>query len=315
MMYYNSSLFKQGVYSITQNLSRLNYDGIHAVPRGGAPLAVALSTTWNLPILSDLQITPLTLVVDDIIDSGKTRCNYPHNDFAALCVRDWKQRASSREDDAGWRRVTGRTVFADDYDEWVQFWWEKDDPDEILGAEANVMRLIQKIGEDFSRPGLEDTPGRVLKSYKEIYAGYDQDPADVFKVFDVEDYRYDQMVLLKDISFYSMCEHHMLPFFGKAHIAYIPSGNKVIGLSKLARLLEVYTRRMQIQERIGTQVTDALEKYLSPIGAACVIDGQHLCMQMRGVNKQEAVMTTSSLTGVFKTETDTRQELFSLIGR
>jgi GTP cyclohydrolase I len=169
--------------------------------------------------------------------------------------------------------------------------------------------MLTYIGEECTREGLKETPLRVKKSYAELYSGYKVNPASVFKVF--EDGACNEMVILRDIEFYSMCEHHMLPFFGKAHIAYIPNG-KVIGISKLARLLEVFSRRLQIQERLGQQITEALDFYLQPLGSACVLHATHFCMVARGVNKQNARMTTSSLTGSFKSDAATRQEFMSL---
>ena len=150
----------------------------------------------------------------------------------------------------------------------------------------------------------------MIRSYKELFSGYTKDPKEVFTQFDPDGY--DQIVLLKDVELYSMCEHHMLPFIGRAHIAYIPN-KKVIGISKLARLLEIYSRRLQIQERIGEQITNAIMKYLDAQGAACIIEAQHLCMQMRGVGKQHSTMVTSSLKGVFMGKPEARAELMGLI--
>lgn len=166
------------------------------------------------------------------------------------------------------------------------------------------------IGEDPTREGLVDTPKRILKSWKELYAGYEKSPESILTVFNSEGY--DQIVLLKDIELFSMCEHHMLPFYGKAHVAYIP-GAKVIGISKLARLVDMYARRVQIQERIGEQVTQALMNYLAPLGAACIIEATHMCMRMRGVSKQNSTMVTSSMKGVFLTDTGAKQELIKLL--
>ncbi len=176
--------------------------------------------------------------------------------------------------------------------------------------EAIVEQLLLLIGEDIHREGLQDTPARVVRSWKEIYGGYALDPKDVFKVFDAG--TYDQMVICKNIEFYSMCEHHMLPFHGVAHVAYIPD-QKVIGISKLARLVDIFARRLQIQERIGEQVTEALMENLQPKGAACVIEAAHMCMRMRGVQKQNSVMETSSLKGVFLSNTSAREELMMLL--
>jgi GTP cyclohydrolase I len=173
-----------------------------------------------------------------------------------------------------------------------------------------IQDIIRNIGDDPKREGLLETPDRVIMSWDKLYGGYTKDVKEIFKTFDSNGY--DEIVLLKDIEFYSTCEHHMLPFFGKAHIAYIPN-NKVIGISKLARLLEIYSRRLQIQERIGIQVTQALDKYLTPIGSACIIEARHFCMIARGIEKQNSVMTTSVLTGAFKTKIEAREELMRLI--
>ena len=170
--------------------------------------------------------------------------------------------------------------------------------------------IFNLIGDTPEREGLIDTPRRVVKSWTELYKGYNQKAEDILTVFSSDGY--DQIVLLKDIEVYSMCEHHMLPFIGKAHVAYIPT-EKIVGISKLARLVDIYARRLQIQERIGQQVTDDLMRLLKPKGAACIIEAQHLCMLMRGVNKQNSVMVTSSLRGVFLQNSTSRQELMDLI--
>lgn len=177
----------------------------------------------------------------------------------------------------------------------------------LIGSIRNILRFI---GEDPEREGLIDTPTRVADSYSQLFGGYGQDPSAVVKAF--EDGACDEMVVLRDIEFYSMCEHHMLPFFGRAHIGYLPD-KRVIGVSKLARLLEIYSRRLQIQERIGQQVTTALMEHLKPRGAGCILTAQHLCMTCRGVGKQNSVMVTSSLKGVFLQEAKVRDEFFRMI--
>ena len=177
-----------------------------------------------------------------------------------------------------------------------------------LALGENIKDLLFALGEDPTREGLLETPARILKSYNTLFGGYEQDPKDVLKTF--EEGACDQMVMLKDIEFYSTCEHHMIPFHGKATIAYIPNG-KVVGISKLSRLLEVFARRMQIQERIGDQVTDSLMEMLDCKGAICVLEAQHLCMTARGVQKQNAVMVTSSIRGCFNDST-LRNEFLSL---
>lgn len=168
--------------------------------------------------------------------------------------------------------------------------------------------LLTYIGEDLDREGLKNTPFRVIESYRELFSGYDKKPEDVLKYFHDA---YDEMVIVRDIEFTSMCEHHMLPFIGKAHIAYIPSG-RVVGLSKLVRLFEVFSRRLQIQERLTQQVAQALDTHLMPKGTAVVVEAKHLCMSCRGVNKQHSVMVTSCLIGEFRVP-EVRQEFFNLI--
>lgn len=176
--------------------------------------------------------------------------------------------------------------------------------------ENAVVNLLLSIGENPAREGLVDTPRRVAKSYLKLFEGYGQKPEDLLTVFGADGY--DQMVLLKDIEFYSTCEHHMIPFFGKAHVAYIP-GEHIVGISKLARLVDMYARRLQIQERICDQVTEALMEHLKPRGAACLIEASHLCMRARGVEKQSSVMVTSSLKGIFLTDQSARAELMTLM--
>jgi GTP cyclohydrolase I len=175
---------------------------------------------------------------------------------------------------------------------------------------ALIRTLISEIGDDPEREGLKDTPKRFVRAWQELYCGYWEKPEELLTVFDCG--TYDQIVLLKDCEMYSMCEHHMLPFYGKAHVAYIPN-KKVIGISKLARLLEIYSRRLQIQERIGEEVTGALMTYLQPKGAACIIEARHLCMCARGVGKQNSIMVTSSMKGAFLNDPSAKQELMTLI--
>ena len=172
--------------------------------------------------------------------------------------------------------------------------------------------IIKLLGEDPDREGLLKTPERVSKAMQFLMNGYEQDPEDILRsAMFTEDYR--QMVIVKDIDFYSMCEHHMLPFFGKAHIAYIPN-HKITGLSKIARVVEVFARRMQVQERMTTQIKECIQKTLEPMGVIVVIEAQHLCMQMRGVQKQNSITTTSDFTGVFQ-QAKTREEFLNLINR
>lgn len=174
-----------------------------------------------------------------------------------------------------------------------------------------IEQLLISIGEDPSREGLEKTPERVEKAFKFMTKGYQEDVDDVLNgaLFSID---YDEMVIVKDIDFYSLCEHHLLPFFGKCHVAYIPNG-KIVGLSKIPRLVEVFSRRLQVQERLTVQIAEALEARLQPQGVAVVVDGFHLCMMMRGVQKQNAYATTSSMLGVFRNQQNTRQEFLQLL--
>ena len=174
----------------------------------------------------------------------------------------------------------------------------------------HVEELLRLIGEDSAREGLKKTPTRVGEAMQFLTQGYHQNAEDILRaaLFN-EDYR--QMVVVKDIPFYSLCEHHLLPFFGKAHVAYIPNG-KITGLSKIARVVDVFARRLQVQERMTTQIKDCIQQTLNPLGVMVVIEAEHLCMQMRGVQKPHAVTTTSDFTGAFN-RAETREEFMNLI--
>lgn len=171
-------------------------------------------------------------------------------------------------------------------------------------------KILETLGEDTNREGLLKTPERVAKAMQFLMQGYEQNPDEIIRsAMFTEDYR--QMVIVKDIDFYSMCEHHMLPFFGKAHVAYIPD-KKITGLSKIARVVDVFARRLQVQERLTTQIKECIQNTLNPMGVIVVIEAQHLCMQMRGVQKQHSITTTSDFTGVFQ-QAKTREEFLKLI--
>ena len=174
----------------------------------------------------------------------------------------------------------------------------------------NYRKIIEDLGEDVSREGLEKTPERVAKAMQYLTHGYELDPLEILKsAMFTEDHR--QMIVVKDIEVYSMCEHHMLPFFGKAHVAYITNG-KIVGLSKIPRIVDAFARRMQVQERLTDQIKDCIQEALEPLGVAVVIEAQHMCMQMRGIQKQNSVTTTSSFTGAFEKD-KTRKEFINLI--
>jgi len=183
-----------------------------------------------------------------------------------------------------------------------------DNSEQFLNA---VKTMITHMGEDVAREGLLKTPERVLKSYEFIYGGYKEDPQAILNSAMFESSN-DEMVLIKDIEFYSTCEHHLLPIIGRAHVAYIPDG-KVVGLSKIPRVVDVFARRMQIQEQLTEQIADALMESISPKGVAVVIQARHMCMEMRGVQKISSTTTSSALRGLFKRDEKTRIEFFSLI--
>ena len=177
--------------------------------------------------------------------------------------------------------------------------------------EGLVVALLKELGEDPGRKGVERTPARVARAFRLLTSGYEQDPATILNdaLFEVS---YDEMVLVKDIDFYSLCEHHLLPFFGRVHVAYIPNG-KIVGLSKLPRLVEMFSRRLQVQERLTTEIAGTIESVLSPRGVGVVVEAIHLCMMMRGVEKQNAFAITSSMRGAFNADPKTRAEFMELI--
>jgi GTP cyclohydrolase I len=186
------------------------------------------------------------------------------------------------------------------------------DSDESRPSIANAMRkILESIGEDPNRDGLRRTPERIEKAFRFLTSGYQQDPEKLLNgaMFTVS---YDQMVLVKDIEFYSLCEHHLLPFFGKCHVAYIPD-KKVVGLSKIPRLVNMFARRLQIQERLTNQIANAIQQKIAPLGVGVVIEGRHLCMVMRGVEKENSHTVTSAMLGSFKDNPKTREEFLSLI--
>lgn len=267
---------------------------VYPVPRGGVYAAQAVkaraSIAKHIVTFNIVEnVNEAHVVIDDIIDSGATRDRFSKPFFALI----------DKTKDAPLKNT------------FVVFPWERM-TDEACGPLDNIRRILQHIGDDPEREGLRETPLRVMKSHQHLFSGYGKDPADVMKVFEDGGEDYDQMVLLKDIEFFSTCEHHMQPFFGRAHIAYIPD-KKVLGISKLARLLEVFSRRLQIQERLTTQVADALMEHLEPKGAAVIIEAKHFCMVARGVEKQNSVMTTSALRGAFMTDATARSEFMSMV--
>lgn len=270
--------------------------GVHAVALVHAQLMILISQTCGHCYLAE-EPTRGNAYIDDIIDSGRTRekirkryVPLPNSTFRFHALVD---KTSMQEEDRS---------------RWYSFPWERMSNDD--GIQDNITRILQHIGEDPMREGLLETPKRVARSYKELFSGYGLSPADILTTFENEA-KVDEMIVVDSIEFYSFCEHHMLPFSGKAHVAYIP-GKKIVGVSKLARIVDIYARRLQNQERICHQVTEALMTTLEPLGAACLLQAQHFCMMCRGVGKQHSRMSTSSLMGVFR-EPAVRQEFLSII--
>ena len=257
-----------------------NDDIVFGIPKGG----IIVANFLNCKKTHDPN--KCTIILDDIVDSGKT-----------------KQKFTKQFPDKKFLTVIDKQTDKN-YQGYIVFPWEEAEED----AEHTVAKIIEHLGDNPLREGIIDTPKRVVKSWKTLYGGYNQKPQDVLKTtFNVD---YDEMIISKDIEFYSTCEHHMLPFFGKAHIAYIPRAN-VVGLSKLARLLEIYARRMQIQERLTNQIADGMMQVMNPLGCGVVIEAKHFCMVCRGVQKKNSTMITSALRGIFKMA-ETKHEFHNL---
>lgn len=264
---------------------------VYGVPTGGVPLALMVAQRMNLPIADEWKMGNATLVVDDLVDTGATMSKFDGSGYL----------------DAAFRKPYSPKKYAPHartINDWLWFPWEHDEGD----PHDAVVRLLQFIGENPMRDGLRDTPKRVCKAWKEMTQGYDVDVATLLGVsFDVA---YDEMVVVRDIPFASVCEHHMLPFTGHVTVAYIPN-DRVVGLSKLARLVDVFAQRLQVQERMTKQIADAMQEHLQPIGCAVVVRATHSCMCNRGVKKQ-AEMITSSLLGALRDNADARAEFLVL---
>lgn len=247
---------------------------VYGIPRGGVPCALALAGALNGIVVDDIE--DANIVVDDIIDSGKTKLRYmekakPGTVFKAFYMANKEK-------------------------EWLVFPWEGD---EHSSAEDIPVRLLQYVGEKPERGGLLETPKRFLKAWQHYTSGYKKNAKDILKVFKDGADKCDEMVLVRSIPVYSHCEHHLAPFFGVAHVAYIPDGS-IVGLSKLSRLVDIYARRLQVQERLTNQIADALQDNLKPKGVAVMIECRHMCMESRGVQQQGSSTITSAMRGVFR---------------
>ncbi len=273
------------------------FSKVYGIPTGGFFVAQELarqsegSLTWIIESPSDPK---KVWVVDDLVDSGATLRGWVEDGFIV---------------DALYRKSTSPKHIAVDattLDGWIKFPWEHDS-----SPTDAVTRLIEWVGEDPSREGLLDTPKRVTKAFKELCCGYDQDPKAILsKQFTVE---HDELVVIKDIQYDSLCEHHMLPFFGTCAVGYIPKG-KVVGASKIPRVINCFARRLQVQERLTDQIAKAIYNYVPCRGVGVIMTGQHMCMSSRGVEQKMSAMRTSSLLGVFRDDVMLRAEFISLCG-
>jgi len=269
-------------HNVVGDDSRYRTEMLWGVPRGGSVIAGMSGRTAESPAAA-------TVIVDDLVDSGRTKrfwtALYPDKPFVTLF--DKKE-----------LHFEGR---------WIQFPWE---PEAEVDIAETVTRQLEFIGEDASREGLRETPARVVRAWDEMYAGYRTDPAALLKTFQEGACR--EMVVLREVDFYSTCEHHLLPFFGTVSIGYLPS-ERVIGVSKLARLVDVFSRRLQIQERMTTQIAEAIRRHLEPDGVMVVCRARHLCMMARGVKKYAPEMVTSAIRGSFE-KPEVRAEFLSILG-
>ncbi|MFQ6028201.1 MAG: GTP cyclohydrolase I FolE [Dehalococcoidia bacterium] len=268
---------------IDARLERLNLAGVRVwgIPRGGAIVAGLARRFGAIPVDNPAEAQ---VALEDIIDSGST--------------------AREVLEKHGLSSLALVNKLEEGIDQWVHFPWEGDSRLDIAGS---VRRIIEHLGEDPNREGLRDTPVRVVESWSKLYQGYQIEPSALLRWFEDDT---DEMIICKDIQFYSTCEHHMLPFFGKVGVAYIPCG-KVIGISKLARVVDAFARRLQIQERLTRQIGGLLEPHVA--GVAVHVEARHLCMMARGVSQQESVLVTNYLTGPFRDKPEARSEFLAAI--
>lgn len=293
MIHLTNAEVKQAAEVIAHKIYSLinkNEIKIYGIPRGGVPVAYLVAGSWagssNYFTVVD-NPEEADVFVDDLIDSGKTQVKWCQKPFFVLFDKRQNDRLRNQ---------------------WVVFPWEGT----IEGSfEDNITRLLQFIGEDPAREGLKETPARVTKAWQQWCSGYGVKPGEVLKTFEDGAKGYDEMVLVKDIPFYSHCEHHLAPFFGTVTVAYIPDG-KIVGLSKINRLVEIFARRLQVQERMTAQIADALEEHLKPLGVGVLVRARHLCTESRGVKQQGHSTVTSKLVGVLKDVPEARAEFLSL---
>lgn len=275
-------------------------DRIYGIPRGGMIPAFLVAQISGAMVVEDPNTA--TVIVDDLIDSGETMQRYRET-YANHGVRFGALFSKGYHPDV-------HAGVQSPNDTWLTFPWEVGDRD--TSKDDIVTRMLQAIGEDPTRGGLIETPQRVVKSWGELFSGYNIDPAGLLKTFEDGAESVDEMVLLTDIPVISHCEHHMVPFIGVAHVAYIPKG-KIVGLSKIARVVDAFSRRLQVQERLTNQIADCINNELTPQGVGVVVRAKHFCMAMRGVMTPNVDTTTSAVRGCFKDVPACRAEFLHLV--
>ena len=281
---------------------------LYGIPRGGSVVAAMLASSFpGYRLVNDIRLAGV--IVDDLVDSGRTaeraKLEIEGGDYGCDAYFD----ALIRKPHSPVDHAPGAEVF----DEWIVFPWEMSmGEDGDKSAEDAVVRIIERVGEDPTREGLVETPKRVIKAFVEMTAGYQEDPDSYVKIF--HENQADEMVCLQGISFTSLCEHHLLPFWGTGSVGYIPSDGRVIGLSKLARIVHTFAKRFQNQERLTQQVARYLHEHekLSPLGVGVVLKAHHTCMSCRGIRQQGSQMITSATFGTIRSEDSARSEFLSL---
>ena len=292
---------QEAAASLASKLPRSEALILYGVPRGGVAAVLALAMQMDNAVVSD-NPEHADVIVDDIIDLGTTAKRYRDQGKQFVALFSKTDEGEPTEFKVGFALGRG---------EYVQFPWEASDSGS--NDEDLVRRMLQRIGEDPNREGLLETPKRVLKAWDFWFKGYKENPADLMKVFEDGAEEADEMVIVKDIDIFSHCEHHIAPIIGKCHIAYIPN-KRIIGISKLARLAEVFARRLQVQERLTNQIASAIQEHLEPLAVGVIIEAQHTCMTSRGIQKVGTATVTSALRGCFKDEPSARAEFMRLCG-
>lgn len=294
MIDYNIFQFQTDINILVEKIfadqRNYKYDNLYGVPRGGIHVATALSYATGIPQIDHIVPNQKILIVDDILDSGKTREKYKDYDFACLHIKPHHSE---------FRNV----YYVSEINDWVNYWWEKQDNHQET-IEDNIVRIMELIGENPNRAGLIDTPKRVAKMYREFFCGYDKAKKPrIMTVDNGEDgVHYDQM-LIDQGYFFSFCEHHIIPFFGQYYYGYIPD-KKILGASKIGRIIDYYAGKLQIAERLVNEVVNEFEEAVHPIGQVLVMNARHLCKEMRGLKKWNSPFEAIAVRGTFASNTN-----------